>query len=95
MFGKNILNLECELGLLDTQWNALLASDSLDLDKMRELTNKIDDVYDELLDEYQAHLDDYICWISNSDDEDEINELKISIDTTVERMAEICAIMFQ
>ncbi len=95
MFGKNILNLECELGLLDTQWNALLASDNLDLDKMRELTNQIDDIYDELLDEYQAHLDDYICWISNSDDEDEINELKISLDATIERMAEICAVMFQ
>ncbi len=95
MIRKSILNLECEIGLLDTQWNSLLASDNLDLDKMRELSNQIDDTYDELLDEYQGQLDDLLEMTIEGQDIEELEELQVSIQTTVERMGEICAIMFQ
>ena len=84
-----ILNKECEIGLLDTQYIAVLNADELDLDKLRNISNQIDDAYDELLDLYQEQLDEILVDI-------DIDEERSIIAThTVQRMAEICAVMFQ
>ena len=86
----SILNKECEIGLLDTQYLAVLNADELDLDKLRNISNQIDEAYDELLDLYQEQLDDLLVDV-NIDDE----EKSIIATHTVQRMAEICAIMFE
>ena len=85
-----ILNKECEIGLLDTQYNAMLYSDSINRQLLKDLRNAIDDAYDELLDLYQEQLDEILV------DIDIDNEERSIIAThTVQRMAEICAIMFE
>lgn len=85
-----ILNKECEIGLLDTQYNAMLYSDSVNRQLLKDLRYAIDDAYDELLDLYQEQLDELLV------DIDIDNEERSIIAThTVQRMAEICAIMFE
>ncbi len=85
-----ILNKECEIGLLDTQYNAMLYSDSINRQLLKDLRYAIDDAYDELLDLYQEQLDELLV------DIDIDNEERSIIAThTVQRMAEICAIMFE
>lgn len=85
-----ILNKECEIGLLDTQYIAVLNADELDLDKLRNISNQIDDAYDELLDLYQEQLDEILVDVDIDDE-----ERSIIATHTVQRMAEICAVMFQ
>ena len=85
-----ILNKECEIGLLDTQYNAMLYSDNINRQLLRDLRHAIDDAYDESLDLYQEQLDELLV------DIDIDNEERSIIAThTVQRMAEICAIMFE
>ena len=85
-----ILNKECEIGLLDTQYNAMLYSDNINRQLLRDLRHAIDDAYDELLDLYHEQLDELLV------DIDIDNEERSIIAThTVQRMAEICAIMFE
>lgn len=85
-----ILNKECEIGLLDTQYNAMLYSDNINRQLLKDLRYAIDDAYDELLDLYQEQLDEILV------DIDIDNEERSIIAThTVQRMAEICAIMFE
>ena len=85
-----ILNKECEIGLLDTQYNAMLYSDSINRQLLKDLRNAIDDAYDELLDLYQEQLDELLVDIDIDDE-----ERSIVATHTVQRMAEICAIMFE
>ena len=85
-----ILNKECEIGLLDTQYNAMLYSDSVNRQLLKDLRYAIDDAYDELLDLYQEQLDDLLVDIDIDDE-----ERSIIATHTVQRMAEICAIMFE
>ena len=85
-----ILNKECEIGLLDTQYNAMLYSDSVNRQQLKDLRYAIDDAYDELLDLYQEQLDDLLVDVDIDDE-----ERSIIANHTVERMAEICAIMFE
>ena len=85
-----ILNKECEIGLLDTQYNAMLYSDNINRQLLKDLRYAIDDAYDELLDLYHEQLDELLV------DIDIDNEERSIIAThTVQRMAEICAIMFE
>ena len=85
-----ILNKECEIGLLDTQYNAMLYSDSVNRQLLKDLRYAIDDAYDELLDLYQEQLDEILVDIDIDDE-----ERSIVATHTVQRMAEICAIMFE
>ena len=85
-----ILNKECEIGLLDTQYNAMLYSDSINRQLLKDLRHAIDDAYDELLDLYQEQLDDLLVDIDIDDE-----ERSVIANHTIERMAEICAIMFE
>lgn len=85
-----ILNKECEIGLLDTQYNAMLYSDNINRQLLKDLRYAIDDAYDELLDLYQEQLDDLLVNIDINDE-----ETSIAATYTVQRMAEICAIMFE
>ena len=85
-----ILNKECEIGLLDTQYNAMLYSDSINRQLLKDLRYAIDDAYDELLDLYQEQLDELLVDIDIDDE-----ERSIVATHTVQRMAEICAIMFE
>ena len=85
-----ILNKECEIGLLDTQYNAVLYSDNVSRQKLKALRYAIDNAYDELLDLYQEQLDDLLVDIDIDDE-----ERSIVATHTVQRMAEICAIMFE
>ena len=85
-----ILNKECEIGLLDTQYNAMLYSDNINRQLLKDLRHAIDDAYDELLDLYHEQLDELLV------DIDIDNEERSIIAThTVQRMAEICAIRFE
>lgn len=86
----SILNKEFEIGLLDTEYNRLLSSDNIDLDKLRELVNQTDDAYDELLDLYQEQLNELL-----TDVDIDPEEASIIANATVNRMMEICAIMFE
>jgi hypothetical protein len=85
-----ILNKECEIGLLDTQYNAMLYSDSINRQLLKDLRHAIDDAYDELLDLYQEQLDELLYDLDTNDE-----EISIAATHTVQRMAEICAIMFE
>ena len=85
-----ILNKECEIGLLDTQYNAILYSDNVNRQQLKDLRYAIDDAYDELLDLYQEQLDELLVDIDIDDE-----ERSIVATHTVQRMAEICAIMFE
>ena len=85
-----ILNKECEIGLLDTQYNAVLYSDNVNRQKLKALRYAIDDAYDALLDLYQEQLDDLLVDVDIDDE-----ERSIIANHTIERMAEICAIMFE
>ena len=85
-----ILNKECEIGLLDTQYNAMLYSDNINRQLLKDLRYAIDDAYDELLDLYQEQLDELLVDIDIDDE-----ERNIVATHTVQRMAEICAIMFE
>ena len=85
-----ILNKECEIGLLDAQYIAVLNADELDLDELRDISNQIDDAYDELLDLYQEQLDEILVDVDIDDE-----ERSIIATHTVQRMAQICAVMFQ
>ena len=85
-----ILNKECEIGLLDTQYNAVLYSDNVNRQKLKALRYAIDDAYDELLDLYQEQLDDLLVDVDIDDE-----ERSVIANHTIERMAEICAIMFE
>ena len=85
-----ILNKECEIGLLDTQYNAMLYSDSINRQLLKDLRHAIDDAYDELLDLYQEQLDELLYDLDINDE-----EISIAATHTVQRMAEICAIMFE
>ena len=85
-----ILNKECEIGLLDTQYNAMLYSDSINRQLLKDLRHAIDDAYDELLDLYQEQLDELLYDLDINDE-----EISIVVTHTVQRMAEICAIMFE
>ena len=85
-----ILNKECEIGLLDTQYNAVLYSDNVDRQQLRYLRHAIDEAYDELLDLYQEQLDDLLVDVDIDDE-----ERSVIANHTIERMAEICAIMFE
>ena len=85
-----ILNKECEIGLLDTQYNAMLYSDNIYRQLLKDLSHAIDDAYDELLDLYQEQLDDLFVDIDIDNE-----ERSIVATHTVQRMAEICAIMFE
>ena len=85
-----ILNKECEIGLLDTQYNAMLYSDNINRQLLKDLRYAIDDAYDELLDLYQEQLDELLYDLDINDE-----ETSIIATHTVQRMAEICAIMFE
>ena len=85
-----ILNKECEIGLLDTQYNAVLYSDNVNRQKLKALRYAIDDAYDALLDLYQEQLDDLLVDVDIDDE-----ERSIVATHTVQRIAEICAIMFE
>ena len=85
-----ILNKECEIGLLDTQYNAVLYSDNVNRQQLKALRYAIDDAYDALLDLYQEQLDDLLVDVDIDDE-----ERSVIANHTIERMAEICAIMFE
>ena len=84
------MNREFAIGLLDTQYNAMLYSDNINRQLLKDLRYAIDDAYDELLDLYQEQLDDLLVDIDIDDE-----ERSIVATHTVQRMAEICAIMFE
>lgn len=88
--GFTLLNKECEIGLLDTQYIAVLNADKLNLDELRNISNQIDDAYNELLDLYQEQLKEILVDV-NIDDE----ERSIVATHTIQRLAEICSIMFE